>query len=323
MGEANRRAALVCILAWAGCATPAPVVEPYRPFRPYSLAPQSQLEEPASAARARKAETVGERRKEEPPAVRIDAALIRFAVAQRSSRYILRRGIPMPDSVRASWSEVLGEVDKLLRQPAARVLPLDVVRARVALDAELTMDREHYLTLPDGLAAGIRGRAVALDQRLVEVRQLGAKAMAGKARLDWPLDPVIVTSLFGMRADPFSGEDRDHQGVDLKANVGQLVQTAAPGVVIRAGWAGGHGNHVVVEHAGGVTTAYSHLQTLLVTEGTRVPARGPLGLAGNTGRSTGPHLHFEVRREGECVDPLDELPDPAMEDLSGRAIGAP
>ena len=93
-------------------------------------------------------------------------------------------------------------------------------------------------------------------------------------------------------------------------------------MVTQAGLWGGHGLHVTIAHGDGLVTTYSHLSTLLVTEGTKVPAHGPVGLAGSTGRSTGPHVHFEVWRDGQAVDPLAELPDPALQDLaSPNALG--
>ncbi|MBI5543659.1 MAG: M23 family metallopeptidase [Deltaproteobacteria bacterium] len=318
------RAVLVLVaLCASACATPVAKPEPTRkPFLPYQLAPQPyQRDSGSNVALGARPPTPAKHAKDEPPPLRIDAALIRFAVEQRQARYSLKRGTVMPPVVLSGWSEILEEIDKLLREPATRTLPLEVVRARVALDAEIDLDREHYLSMPDGLAAGVKARSMALDYRLGEVRRLGKKARPPLQRLAWPLDPVIVTSLFGMRADPFHGEDRDHQGVDLKARTGQLIQAAAGGVVTRAGRAGGHGLHVQIEHDNGITTCYSHLSTILVTEGMQVPPGGPVGLAGTTGRSTGPHLNFEVWREGEPVDPLGELPDPAVEDLSDQAIG--
>ena len=292
-------------LSLGACASPPAPVEPYRPFQPYQLAAQPTRDDTPADKRT----PAG---KDEPP-LRVDTALIRFAVDQRQARYTVKQGESMPASVRSSWSEVLGEVDKLLRQGARRTLPLDVIRARVALDAELDMDREHYFSLPDGLAAGVHARSQALDQRLSEIRKGGRTASPAMAHLAWPLQPVVITSLFGMRAAPFTGDDHDHQGVDLKAGVGQLVQAAAEGTVLRSGRMGGYGMHVEIDHGDGLVTTYSHLSTVLVTEGTHVPVHGPVGLAGSTGRSTGPHLHFEVWREGAAVDPLAELPDPAAE----------
>lgn len=312
----------IVLCALCSCATSRPEPVAARvPFRPYQLAPQPL--EPFSESELRAARLANLKpSKDAPelPAIRIDASLLRFALDQRRSRFILKRGESMPRTVHASWTEMLSEVDKLLRQPAARVLPLDVVRARVALEAEIDMDRDQYMSLPDGLFAGVTARCQALEMRLVEIRRANRKAkLAAPDRLSWPVDPVIVTSLFGMRADPLNGEDRDHQGLDLKAEKGQLIQAAGEGTVIRAGPWGGYGLHAEIQHGDGLVTSYSHMSTLLVTEGAHVPAHGPVGLAGSTGRSTGPHLHFEVVRDGVAVDPLGELPDPAVEDTASAS----
>jgi murein DD-endopeptidase MepM/ murein hydrolase activator NlpD len=193
---------------------------------------------PPAAARPpgaslRKAETLGEPKKEKVAAVRIDNEIMLFALQQRQARFTSDRGIAMPPAVRSTWSEVLGRVDLLLRAPADKVLPLDLVRARVALEAELELDKEHYLAMPDGLTAGVLARTKALDQRLAEIRALQQYSRPVK-RFYWPIDPVIVTSMFGWRADPIHGEDREHKGIDLKAELGQRSFRPAP----RARWSG-------------------------------------------------------------------------------------
>ena len=287
------------------CAAPAPGPDP-KPFLPYQLAPQpTSLPSPEPATRG------AESKARDDSSGSVDASIIDFAVEQRSARASLPRGKPMPPATRSAWSHILGEVDRLLRQPARRTAPLSVVRARVALDAELGLDEQFYLGLPEGLTAGVRARTLALDQRIAEVRRL-AEPLASAHSLAWPIEPAVITSLFGMRPDPFDGDERDHQGVDLAAEKGQLIQAAAAGTVRRAGRAGGYGLHVEIAHGPGLMTTYSHLSALLVSEGMHVPRGGPVGLAGSTGHSTGPHLHFEVWRDGQAVDPLGELPDPTL-----------
>ncbi len=113
-----------------------------------------------------------------------------------------------------------------------------------------------------------------------------------------------VSSGFGMRTDPFSHRAKFHKGLDLAAPVGMQVVAAMPGKVISAGYQRGYGNSVLVEHAGGLQTRYGHLGTINVKAGDVVSSQSALGTIGNTGRSTGPHLHFEVIRMGEPVDPV-------------------
>ena len=123
----------------------------------------------------------------------------------------------------------------------------------------------------------------------------------------WPLASTGINSLFGERLDPIDGKRHFHGGVDLEAHYGALVTASAPGIVIHADWAHGHGRQVVIEHAGGFRTVYSHLAQILVQPGVPVRAGDVIGQAGNSGRSTGAHLHFEVSRWGDPLDPLDVL----------------
>jgi murein DD-endopeptidase MepM/ murein hydrolase activator NlpD len=113
-----------------------------------------------------------------------------------------------------------------------------------------------------------------------------------------------VTSEFGWRSDPITGAARFHRGIDIAAAYGREVPAAADGTVAFAGTQGGYGNLVVVRHANGAETRYAHLSQLDVREGDEVRAGDVVGRVGQTGRATGPHLHFELREAGQPVDPL-------------------
>lgn len=123
-----------------------------------------------------------------------------------------------------------------------------------------------------------------------------------------PLAAAISTSPFGWRRDPFGGESRFHRGVDLRAAYGSEVATVAEGRVVLAGEQRGYGTTVVVEHADGLRTRYAHLSALAVRAGDEVVPGQVVGRAGQSGRATGPHLHFEVTRRGQPVDPGPFLP---------------
>jgi murein DD-endopeptidase MepM/ murein hydrolase activator NlpD len=125
---------------------------------------------------------------------------------------------------------------------------------------------------------------------------------AGEATVPMPTD-APVTSKFGWRADPFNGRTRFHGGVDVRAAYGTAVPSAAAGRVVAAAEQGGYGLTVVVEHAPGLQTRYAHLSASLVREGDVVAVGQPIGRVGSSGRSTAPHLHFEVIRDGQRVDP--------------------
>jgi murein DD-endopeptidase MepM/ murein hydrolase activator NlpD len=117
--------------------------------------------------------------------------------------------------------------------------------------------------------------------------------------------PILapVSSPVGYRADPFSGARRFHAGVDIAAAYGREVPSAGAGEVVFSGAQGGYGNTVVVEHANGVRTRYAHLSSIQVEAGAIVDAGTVVGRVGSSGRSTGPHLHFEVLQDGQPVNP--------------------
>lgn len=112
-----------------------------------------------------------------------------------------------------------------------------------------------------------------------------------------------VSSGFGMRTDPITGEERFHHGIDIAAAEGAPVFPAAPGRVVFSGWKGGYGNFVEVLHDDGHVTRYGHNAENLVKAGDRVDSSRPLAYVGSTGRSTGPHLHFEVLMNGIALNP--------------------
>lgn len=113
-----------------------------------------------------------------------------------------------------------------------------------------------------------------------------------------------ITSPFGNRRDPFIGRLALHSGIDFRFAPGEKVRPSAPGKVIAAGWTGGYGNMVEVDHGNGISTRYGHMSEILVKIGDTVDRSDVIGLAGSTGRSTGTHLHYEVRQDGRAVDPI-------------------
>ena len=122
--------------------------------------------------------------------------------------------------------------------------------------------------------------------------------------LNSPLEFSRVSSGYGMRFHPIHGGQRPHLGVDFAAPTGTPVRTVGDGVVQFAGWQGGYGNIVVVQHANQQQTAYAHLSRIDVRKGQKVEQGEFIGAVGSTGASTGPHLHFEFRDKGQHIDPL-------------------
>ncbi|MFT3915753.1 MAG: peptidoglycan DD-metalloendopeptidase family protein [Anaeromyxobacteraceae bacterium] len=130
---------------------------------------------------------------------------------------------------------------------------------------------------------------------------------AALAALSGPPVQGAITSRFGARIDPLTAEPADHHGVDLGAPEGAPIRTPGAGLVLRAGPRGGYGNAVEIDHGNGVVTLYGHAAQVLVTPGEKVEAGQEIATVGSTGRSTGPHLHFEVRVGGRPVDPARVL----------------
>ncbi len=129
----------------------------------------------------------------------------------------------------------------------------------------------------------------------------------GTGSMIWPIRGEI-TSPFGWRTHPIFGTQKYHSGLDIAADYNDPILAADEGVVISAGWIGGYGNAVILDHGSGITTLYAHNNSLAVSNGEKVYKGQTIAYAGSTGYSTGPHCHFEVRKHGETVSPLDYLP---------------
>lgn len=122
----------------------------------------------------------------------------------------------------------------------------------------------------------------------------------------WPVHGV-VNSGFGVRADPFTGEAAYHEGIDISTPRSEPVLATADGVVARSGWAGEYGKAIEIVHGDRYETLYGHLEETLVAEGQRVRRGDRVGRVGSTGRSTAPHLHYEVHVDGRAVNPLEYI----------------
>lgn len=122
-----------------------------------------------------------------------------------------------------------------------------------------------------------------------------------------PVERVDYSSNFGVRSDPFNHGARMHAGVDLRGPIGTPIYATADGYVGRAERAGGYGNLVELEHGKGLQTRYGHLSKILVNPGDRIRRGQLIALMGSTGRSTGSHLHYEVRMDGHAVNPVPFL----------------
>jgi murein DD-endopeptidase MepM/ murein hydrolase activator NlpD len=163
---------------------------------------------------------------------------------------------------------------------------------------------------PDAIGRGrgavtlpVLGVARSTTPATVAPTSLAATGSGGETAFRVPL-AERVSSAFGWRSDPFHGQRRFHGGIDIAAAYGREVPTAAPGRVVFAGEQGAYGLLVTVEHPDGVTTRYAHLSSIDVGVGEELASGQVVGRVGQTGRATGPHLHFEVLVDGRRVDPV-------------------
>lgn len=142
----------------------------------------------------------------------------------------------------------------------------------------------------------------------VQANLQAQKARAEKAKLNavplWPTESKVISSSFGYRSDPFKGLSAFHSGVDIAGNIGDPVYAALDGEVITAEQMGARGKYIVIKHSNGLETWYMHLNGMIVSAGDKVSKGQKIGLLGSTGRSTGPHLHFQVVKQNKTVNPL-------------------
>lgn len=181
---------------------------------------------------------------------------------------------------------------------------------------------QNQATLQSALVQRLRSDRLALEAaeaqlerdsaaiaQLIQAR-LGSRGYAGgyqgSGRLRYPVNGPI-SSNFGWREHPVLGTRRLHAGLDFAVDYDTPIGAAQAGTVVYADWYGGYGNAVIIDHGGGITTLYAHASELQVREGDVVQSGQIVALVGSTGLSTGPHLHFEVREDGEPVDPLNYL----------------
>jgi len=122
-----------------------------------------------------------------------------------------------------------------------------------------------------------------------------------------PVEALSLSSSYGVRSDPFTGRARRHEGIDIPGPMGTPIYATADGVAEHAGWSNGYGNLVKLSHGAGLETRYGHMSALSVNPGDHIAKGQIIGYMGSTGRSTGSHLHYEVRIDGAAVNPLPFL----------------
>jgi peptidase M23-like protein len=258
---------------------------------------------------------------EAPEGPPIDPVLIRFAGEARGRRLAPRSTRGFPADATQAWRTLLTDLDLYLTRPLPQTPLLELVRSQVTVEAEWDYDQRRYGPPPADVAGEVAARARRLSVRIQAARALGQTMFVTRppGKLRWPIENAGLSSGYGQRIHPMTGELQWHAGIDLATERGRVVGAAGKGYVIRAGWAGGYGMLVEVRHAGELTTRYAHLSAVLCSPGDALETGQALGLVGQTGIATGPHLHFEVWRGGLPSDPLSWLGGGSQ--LAGRHAG--
>lgn len=203
-------------------------------------------------------------------------------------------------------------LDRLNERTAGNIVEVERTIAMTGLSVENLLGRDPAVAEGQGgplvdiggneLAGGLTS---AVDQIERQLRRWDVyKSVLAVLPLSAPIDHYHVTSGYGSRKDPFTGKRAWHKALDLSGWNGSPVYSTAPGKVEFAGWKGRYGQIVEIDHGFGIRTRYAHLKTIMVKEGDVVGFRHKVGLLGSTGRSTGPHVHYEVLHDGQPVNPL-------------------
>ena len=230
----------------------------------------------------------------EPPAKRVDAALTRLdgAMARSSDAQL---------AALKDMDETLAATQKRLRSALAET-GLDAEKLSAPAVATGGMGGPFVPVKLDNSAGPFEATLNALQPRVASVMRL--RGVIEQLPLARPMaGDHDFTSNYGYRTDPFTRGLAMHTGVDFRAETGSSIMATAPGKVVVAEYNGGYGNMVEVEHANGLTTRYAHMSAISVTTGQMVKTGTVVGRVGSTGRSTGPHLHYETRINDEPVDP--------------------
>ena len=192
-------------------------------------------------------------------------------------------------AAQAAKQSQLGSSDEEFRQLFANWQSLDKSPAATATTSLVSVG---------ATSTGLR----TLSPPLSSIAPTMSQAVSIPSRM--PVDGVMMTSDYGMRWHPVTGGRHQHKGVDLAGPVGTPVHATADGTIGRADWFSSYGLYVAIEHGGNLETRYGHMSRLNVAAGQRVRKGDVIGFIGSTGRSTGPHLHYEVRVAGAAVNPI-------------------
>ena len=246
----------------------------------------------------------------------------RFVISQSGIRCLLWAVLCLLLLGASSLSEYVAFQEKTVRDVIAKA---QAQRASVSSLHERTREVRELLSrwkdfreriqasLPKRFRASLEGRHEEEElQKMLGSLQIELAQMIASLPSDWPLQGQVVSGV-GMRLSPLTGKKEFHSGLDIPNPVGTPVHASGDAMVESAGVNGGNGRSIVLDHGQEITTQYAHLSKIFVNEGEAVRKGQPIGLVGNSGRSTGPHLHYEVRIHGIPIDPRKVIGSDAPE----------
>ncbi len=196
-------------------------------------------------------------------------------------------------SAQQKRDELQANVDQKQALNAKLNADIDTLNAQLAAQEQASKDVENMIQAE-----------IKRQQELAAQNGGGSNTVYTGGTLMWPSDTTYISDHYGYRIHPITGENKLHAGMDIGAPMGSPVYAAESGTVLSSGWISGYGNAVVIMHDNGLQTLTGHMSSLNVSAGQRVNRGDVVGYCGSTGNSTGPHVHFEVRVNGETVDPI-------------------
>ena len=209
------------------------------------------------------------------------------------------------DAEQAKAVEAIAEAANSRVDAAVEVIADAGLRVNVPEGSADSQDAVGGPYIPIGGAQALAAAMQEADQAFGRIELV--KAEAARLPLIRPMPGGDMTSNFGSRRDPFLGSMAFHAGIDFRSPTGTDIRPTAPGVVAFAGWSGGYGNMVEIDHGNGVTTRYGHMSRIIAHVGDQVTRDTVIGEVGSTGRSTGPHLHYETRINGVPLNPINYI----------------
>lgn len=225
--------------------------------------------------------------------IRSDFRLVQKVLADKRVVEAVRADLEKERRTRAALVKEAND-----RQQALRLRKQDKDRLLEKMETDKELSQQAYEEI---IAASKE-----IEKLIQQSRYHYPGGTAGAGGMIWPIVGEI-TSPFGWRIHPITGDARFHSGLDIGGDYGDPIHAAAAGQVIYSGWISGYGYAVIIDHGGGISTLYGHNEALAVSEGQMVAQGQVIAYCGSTGNSTGPHCHFEVREGGEPVEPLGYL----------------